>query len=149
MKEEHIRGKLQGIKIIKDYILTHLLFVDDFLILLNGGIGYFSIMKATFSLFQVATRMTINDSKYTMIAAQCTQHETHFALQRFRFTPLRLEEGLKYLGYKIKPLDYIISHWTWLIAKMEKRLKTWYFKYLSRAGRLTLIKNVLDATPVF
>jgi len=32
---------------------------------------------------------------------------------------------------------------------MEKILNTWYFKYLSCAGRLTLIKSVLEATIVY
>lgn len=32
---------------------------------------------------------------------------------------------------------------------MEKRLNICYLKYLSRAGRLTLIKSVLEATPIY
>jgi hypothetical protein len=37
----------------------------------------------------------------------------------------------------------------WLIAKLEKRLKGWSYKWLSRAGRLVLIKSVLEAIPVY
>jgi len=32
---------------------------------------------------------------------------------------------------------------------VEKRLQVWYHKYLSRAGRLILIKAVIEATPVY
>jgi len=60
-----------------------------------------------------------------------------------------LDDGLKYLGYKLKPTGYKIANWTWLIAKLEKRLSLWYFKYLSWVGRLTVIKSVLEATPVY
>jgi len=112
-------------------MLTHLLFVDDVLIFLNGSIGDLTNIKATFSLFQVATGMLINDTKSTLAAAECTQHEIHFALHCFQFTHLSIEYGLKYLVYKFKPLGYKIADWTWLISKMEKRLNIWYFKYLS------------------
>jgi hypothetical protein len=37
----------------------------------------------------------------------------------------------------------------WLLAKLEKRLKVWSNKWLSRAGRLVLIKTVLEAIPVY
>lgn len=53
------------------------------------------------------------------------------------------------MGYKLKPLRYIIADWVWLIAKLEKRLNIWYLKYLSNAGCLTLIKSALEATPVY
>lgn len=108
INEEHRRGRLKGIKITEGCMLTHLLFVDDILIFLNGIIGDLSIINATFSLFQVATSMLINDRKSTLIAAKCTPHEIYFSLQRFRFSQLQLSEGLKYLGYKLKPLGYKI-----------------------------------------
>jgi len=60
-----------------------------------------------------------------------------------------MEEGLRYLGYKLKPLGYRITDWIWLIVKLEKRLNIWYHRYLSRVGRLTLIKGVLEATSVY
>lgn len=53
------------------------------------------------------------------------------------------------MGYRMKPLGYKIANWTWLISKLERRLDIWYHKYLSRAGRLVLIKVVLEATPVY
>lgn len=121
-KEEARRGRLQGIKVTEDCIITHLLFVDDVLIYLNGGIGDLTIIKNIFSLFQVATRMMVNYSKSTLTTVGCTQHEIQFSLQRFQFTLLKLEDGLRYLGYKLKPLGYKIMDWTCLIAKMEKRL---------------------------
>eukprot|EP00253_Pinus_taeda_P035540 PITA_35540 len=113
IKDEHLRGRLKGIKITNGCTLTHLLFVDDIMVFINGSIGDISSIKATFSLFQV------------------------------------VRDGLKYLGYKLKPLGYKIAYWTWLISKLEKVLNTWYLKYLSRAGRLTLIKSVLEATLVY
>jgi len=138
-----------GIKITNSYILTHLLFVDDVLIFLNGGIGDLTSLHNVFGTFQKAMRIMLNEEKSTIIAIGCSQHEIQYALRRFSFTILPLEEGMGYLGYQLKPHGYKIVDWTWLITKVEKRLNIWYHKYLSRAGRLVLIKVVLEAMPVY
>ena len=62
---------------------------------------------------------------------------------------LELEAGLKYLGFQLKPNDYRKKDCTWLISKLEKKLKVWSHKWLSSAGRLVLIKSVLEAIPVY
>jgi hypothetical protein len=60
-----------------------------------------------------------------------------------------LKKDLKYLGFLLKPNDYRKTDWRWLIEKLEKRLKCWSHRWLSRAGRLVLIKSVLEAIPVY
>ena len=57
--------------------------------------------------------------------------------------------GLKYLGFQLKPNNYLKKDWKWLITKLEKRLVGWSFRWLSRAGRLSLKKVVLEAIPVY
>lgn len=129
--------------------MTHLLFVDDVLIFLNGGIFDLTSLHNAFGTFQKAMGMVLNEAKSTIIATGCPQHEIQYALRRFFFTVLPLEEGLRYLSYQLKPHGYKIAYWTWLISKVEKRLSVSYHKYLSRAGRLILIKDVLEATPAY
>eukprot|EP00253_Pinus_taeda_P031755 PITA_31755 len=109
IKEEHTRGRLKGIRIIDRCILTHLLFVDDVLIFLNGGIGDLTMLQNTFSLFQTATGRVINNTKSTIIATGCSPHEIQYALHRFPFTLLQMEDGRRYLGYKLKPNGYNIT----------------------------------------
>jgi len=60
-----------------------------------------------------------------------------------------LDQGFKYLGFWIKPLSQKIADWIWLVIKLEKRITNWCHNFLFRAGRLVLIKSVLEATPVF
>lgn len=123
--------------------------MDDILIFLNGCIGDDTTLQHIFVLFQQATCMMINERKSTITAVGCTHHESIYASHRFPFTSLNLADGIKYLGYRLKPLGCRIAEWTWLIAKVEKILQVWYHKYLSRAGRLILIKAVIEATPVY
>ena len=67
----------------------------------------------------------------------------------FPFARLAFEDGLKYIGFNLKPNNYRKVYWTWLIAKLEKRLKSWSFRWLSRVGRLVLINSILEAIPVY
>eukprot|EP00253_Pinus_taeda_P033651 PITA_33651 len=143
------RHQITGIKIVDNFFLTHLLFVDDILIFLNGSIGDTSSLHNSFLLFQQATGMQINNNKSTITSVGCSVHEITYATQRFPFVILELNDGIKYLGFRLKPSGYKIADWLWLISKVEKRLQVWYHKYLSRAGRLVLIKAVIEATPVY
>lgn len=115
-------GRIRDIKITEDCTLTHLLFVDDVLILLNGGIGDTSAFHRSLGIFLKATVMVLNEAKSTISATSCSQHEIQSILKIFAFAEVQLEEGLRYLGYRLKPLGYKIADWTWLIAKVEKRL---------------------------
>jgi hypothetical protein len=36
-----------------------------------------------------------------------------------------------------------------MLAKLEKRLNTWSYKWLSRTRRLILVKSVLEAIPIY
>lgn len=60
-----------------------------------------------------------------------------------------MDSSFKYLGFWLKPNAYRKEDWSWLIAKIEAKINHWSFKWLSRARRLTLIKYVLLAIPVF
>ena len=60
-----------------------------------------------------------------------------------------LDVSLKYLGFQLKPNAYQKGDWMWLIAKIEKRIKGWSHRWLSWAGRLDLVKSVLEAIPFY
>lgn len=60
-----------------------------------------------------------------------------------------LELGFKYLGYHLKPNNYRIAEWNWLIQKVDWRINNWTFRWLSLGGRLTLAKSVLEGIPVY
>jgi len=101
--EERRVGRLQGIKITNDCILTHLLFVNDVLIFLNGD-GDSSAFLSLLQLFCRATSMECNARKSTISSTGCSPHEIQYAHQRFPFTLLPLDDGLKYVGFRLKPL---------------------------------------------
>eukprot|EP00253_Pinus_taeda_P027841 PITA_27841 len=93
--------------------------------------------------------MQVNRAKSTITMTCTSVNEAQHALQAFPYSIHPIDRGLKYLGFWLKPTCQRIADWTWLISKLEKRLTCWSYRYISRAGRLILIKSVLEATPVF
>jgi hypothetical protein len=93
--------------------------------------------------------MTINEGKSTLTTYSLSEMEKNRFRLFFPFEEKSIDEGLKYLGFSLKPNDYRKEDWTWLLKKLEKRLSSWSHKWLSRAGRLVLVKSVLEAIPIF
>ena len=101
------------------------------------------------SLVQAAAGMVVNIEKSTISCSNLSENETHGISLRVPYRIMDLNEGIKYLGFFLKPNSYLKADWHWLLSKLEKRLKSWCHKWLSRAGRLVLVKSVLEAIPVY
>jgi hypothetical protein len=72
-----------------------------------------------------------------------------FISQLFPFQQINLQNGLKYLGFNIKPNEYDRRYWDWLVDKVETSLSLLCNNCLSRWGRLFLAKSLLEAIPVY
>jgi len=92
--------------------------------------------------------MQINIQKSTLSFTDLEREEEELYKRLFPFTPLDFSAGLKYLGFHLKPNNYLKKDWKWLITKLEKILSGWRFRWLSREGRLTLTNVVLESIPV-
>eukprot|EP00253_Pinus_taeda_P016424 PITA_16424 len=93
--------------------------------------------------------MQPNFVKSTIIIVSCQPNETRLTCQLFEYARQDLEDGLEYFGFRLKPNGYPIADWAWLIVKIEIRINIWQQRWLSRAGRLTLLKSVLEAILVY
>jgi len=142
-------GRFQGILVAPNLNISHLLFVDDVLIFCSGSRGDTRVLNEILDLFSKATGMEINAGKSTLSTHLLRPEEVALLKSFFPFISSGLDAGLKYLGFSLKANLYLKRDWVWLIAKVEKRLKVWSHKWLSRAGRLVLVKSVLEAIPVY
>lgn len=93
--------------------------------------------------------MSTNQQKSTITCCECTDIELTHSHNIFPFILLHLEDGIKYLDFQLKHNDYQKEDCMWLVAKIENKIKSWCHKWLSRAGRLVLIKSVIEATLMF
>ena len=142
-------GRFSGVCIGEQLAITHLLFVDDVLIFYSGYRRDTRVLKEILDLFTKATGMDINFEKSTRIAHLLRPEEELELVENFPFISSGLDVGLKYLGFSLKANLYLKKDWSWLIGKVEKRLQVWSYRWLSRAGRLVLVKAVLEAIPVY
>eukprot|EP00253_Pinus_taeda_P012843 PITA_12843 len=115
-------GDIWGLRISEFFSLTHLLFVDDVLILMDGSIHNTISFSKILLLFSSATGMLANQSKSTITCSHTSVQESFFAQQDFPYSIHPLDRGLQYLGYWLKPISQRIDDWVWLVTKLEKRL---------------------------
>ena len=108
-------GLIRGIKISPSLALTHLLFVDDVILLGSGTWLEWTDFDVILSTFCKASGMCISVDKSCFLF----NHVDEDILGGIsRVLPYKMEpivSGFKYLGYFLKPLGYKVSDWNWLI----------------------------------
>lgn len=149
IKEAKAQGRFKGVQIVQNLFITHLLFVDDVLIFCSGTRGDTRVLQEILDLFSKVIGMEINAEKSTLSTHLLRHEEVEELTRVFPFNTTCLDEGLTYLGFSLKANMHLKKDWSWLIGKVKKRLKVWSHKWLSRAGRLVLVKSVLEAIPVY
>lgn len=139
----------KGLEVAVNLYISHLLFVDDILLFTNGNLNEIKDLKNILDLFMKAIGMQVNYRKSQLIMEDFNRHEKHLITSILPFDAYNMENPFKYLGFWLKPNAYKKQDWNWLVAKIESKISRWSYKWLSRAGRLTLINSVLQAMPVF
>jgi hypothetical protein len=102
----NLGGRFSGIKISNGLTITHLLFFDDILIFCDGLKRDADILSEGLILFRIATSMRINAQKSNILFSRTEDDFIQHYLDLLPFQILNLDEGLKYLGFHLKPNDY-------------------------------------------
>ena len=144
-----VDGNFKGISISPGLSISNLLFVDDILIFYDGSRRSLHWLVEGIKLFHSATGMLINEGKSSVSWANLSLVEIRVLSSYFNFQCNELDAGVKYLGFFFKPNNYQKCDWMWLFSKIEKKLSSWSHRWLSRAGRLVMVKVVLEAMPVY
>lgn len=146
---EELNGGIHGLVIAKGAPpLTHLFFADDCLMFCRANSLEANILKATLAEFSLASGQVINFSKSSLQFSKNVDSITREVVGEI----MGIQEGNQkgsYLGLpsligrrKSEILGFIKG-------KIMGRIKSWNNKFLSRAGREILIKNVLQAIPTY
>ena len=142
-------SSFKGLPISQVLYITHLFVVANILIFCDGLHKDVDKLCQGLELFKKASGLIINEDKSSITWENLEDGEKRYIVARLNFQCREVDEGLKYLGFYLKPNDYRKSNWMWLLAKLEKRLMTSSHRWLSWASRLVLIKLVLEAIPVY
>ena len=140
---------IKGIKVAVTLFITHTLFVDDVLIFGDRKVLEWQHIKSLIDTFHGASRMSISERE-SVLFHSCNCQETmdniaHF----FPYSWKQLGAGLIYLGFRLKPNNYLIVDWSWLLKKFQGRMNRWVPRWLLLGGRVTLVSSVLHSIPVF
>ena len=112
--------------------------MDDILIFCDGSIK--DVEELFMTIFFKATCMILNKQKSTLTPINMEALDLQRYAALFSFKLSYLDDRIKYLGFILKPNNYIKEDWNWILEKLEKRINIWSHHWISRAGRLVLVK---------
>ena len=145
-REENL---IKGVNVTNQTELTHVLFVDDVLMSGEGTLNNLQNLEKILRRYQKATSMKINLEKSNLIHNNLDEDFITQAKSLIPVSISQIDEGFKYLGFHLKPNSYSTQDWMWLYKKIESRILLWTNHFLSRGGRLVLLKAVLQSIPVY
>ena len=126
--------------------VTYLLFVDDTLVMCDADIDPMLFLHLILSWFEIISGLKINLDKSDLFPMGVVPN----------FEMLVDMLGCKQGSLPMKYLDLPLSAkwkdravWNPIIEKVERRLTGWKRLYLSKGGRLTLIKSTLSNLPTY
>lgn len=138
---------LQGIRVATHSPrINHLLFADDTLFFCRTNAKSLTTLQKILSLYETASGQKINAQKSGITFSNLAPTELKEKIKQE--LGIEKEGGAgKYLGipehFGRKKSDVFTS----MVDKIRQRAASWSTRYLSLAGKLTLLKSVLSAMP--
>ena len=104
-------GEFHGIYFGNDISLSHVLFVDDIVMVSHGSNQSLSTLYEVLLIFCKASGMLISEDKSSILHFGLDDSELIYLQNIFSFSIAKLEVGLKYLGFHLKPCRYLLKDW--------------------------------------
>ncbi|KAJ9680330.1 hypothetical protein PVL29_019599 [Vitis rotundifolia] len=126
--------------------VSHLLFSDDTIIFCEAKIEYLSSLSWILAWFEAASGLRINLSKSELILVGEVEDVEEMVVE------LGCKVGslpAVYLGLPLGAHHKASSMWDGVEERMRKKLALWKRQYISKGGRITLIKSTLANIPIY
>jgi len=129
--------------------INHVLFIDDSLIL--GGASL-KIARNFNEFIQILCRVLgtlFNRRKSAVYSWEVDQQSIHWITQSLGFPGFASWDKIKYLGL---PLTLGINKapiWLEILSKIKAKMTAWGGQWLTRAGKLILVKYVLSSLLIY
>uniref|UniRef100_A0A2N9F0T2 Reverse transcriptase domain-containing protein n=1 Tax=Fagus sylvatica TaxID=28930 RepID=A0A2N9F0T2_FAGSY len=146
VREGLFSGFLVGTSAGNSLMLSHLLFADDTLIFCGADSDQVTNLRHVFTWFEAVSGLKINLSKSEIVPIGDVLHIVELMQIlgcKQSFLPLQ------YLGLPLGASFKKQTIWNPVLERVEKRLASWKRLYLSKGGKLTLIKSTLSSIPTY
>jgi hypothetical protein len=127
-------------------VVSHLLFADDTLVFCNADVSQLEALRRVFTWFEVISGLKVNLQKSEMVpVGDVPNLEDLVAVLGCKSAAL----PMIYLGLPLGAKYNSKMIWNPIIEKMERKLGGWKRMYLSKGGKLILIKSTLSNLPTY
>jgi hypothetical protein len=141
-----ILGLVVGSSVQTRVVVSHLLFAYDTLVFCGADESQIRHIGALLVCFEAVLGLKVNLSKSALIPVGSLDNVEQLAgLLGCGINSL----PLKYLGLQLRASFKLKSMWVELEELMARRLAPWKMMYLSKGGRVTLIKSTLSNLPTY
>jgi len=147
-KKELQENKIKGLRLWGNNLpITHQQFVDDIMLFGEATLKEVRNIKRILDLFVEASGMEINKEK------SCTFiFNTLDSIKAYLTRTLGFRQGelpTKYLGNQLDINPKNLGNWQKITKKLRNKMASWTFRSLNIAGRLVLLKSILQAIPIY
>ena len=144
------RGFIRGFQVgrgdMTKVSVSHLLYAYDTILFCDAHPKQLLYIRMVLNCFEVVTGLKVNMNKSEMVPIGVVTDLGALAdLLYCRISSLLLQ----YLGMPLGASYKALSIWTSIIEKIERRSAEWQKMYLSKGGRLTLLKSTLSSLPTY
>ena len=126
--------------------ISHLLFANDTILFCDASREQLLSIRLALSCFQAFTGLKVNVGKSEIVLVGEVYNLAELA------SILHCRVGslpMKYLGMPLGSSFKTASIWNPILEKMEKKLSGWKRLYLSKGGRLTLLRSTVSSLPMY
>ena len=127
-------------------LISHLLFANDILVFCEVSQDQMTYLSWFLMWFEAYSGLRINLEKSELILVGKGHNIADLALE------LECKAGAlpsRYLGLLLRAPFKSVAVWDVIEERFRKRLTMWKRQYISKEGKLTLIRSILSSMPIY